>query len=101
MAMNPGNHLVAEVRDIAGGVQLLEEVKADSAATQASDLSDNASCTWRIRMFVPRDNQFDQVALSVLGLTMSQYNQDGAFLRSILNSVAMDGTFTGNPNPPP
>ena len=94
MEQNPVAPLLAEVRQIGGGVQLLEEVQADSAATQPAD----AVCIWRVAVFVPRGKQFSEVSLSFLGLAMSQYNQDGPFLRSILNSLSADDSVPTDPN---
>jgi len=73
-------------------LQLLETVTADAAATRPSDLPAATTCTWNTLVFIPRGAKFDEISLSVLGMTVGQYNQDADFLRSIINSVSEDSS---------
>jgi hypothetical protein len=100
MLQNPGNHLVADLRDISG-MQLLEVVTADSPATQPADITNQTGCKWRVIVFVPRGGVYDEVSMSVMGFTMGQYRQDGPFLKSIFDSVSQDDSSAGGATPLP
>jgi hypothetical protein len=96
---SPGSHPVGEMRMV-GNLKLLEEISADSPTSQPSSIPDSATVLWRTYVFVPHNGKFDQVSLSVLGCTMGEYNQDGPFIESIINSIASDDTATSGGTAP-
>jgi len=98
MADSPTNHLVADYRTV-GDLQMLEIVTLNSPATQPTDMADSTGCKWRTLVFVPRAGRFDEVSLSVLGVTLGQYRSDGAFIRSIFDSISADDSPAARTNP--
>jgi hypothetical protein len=91
----PDTMRMAEVREVAGGVKVLERQRVGQAAKSSlndAGVRESPPYSWTITVFIPRDGgkNYETCELNFIGLTVDQYEADKALLREIIDSVTVN-----------
>jgi hypothetical protein len=90
----PATIKMAELRAI-GRAKVLERQRIGRMPTTSPDDEPGTTLSppfsWTITVFVPRGADYETYELSFIGLTADQYETDKVLLRSIIESLTVDG----------